>query len=51
MYPELAPPGIAYWPFVLFMATAVAVTALAVMARILKDSFAIGSLMNSRSLI
>lgn len=37
MYPELAPPGIGYWPFALFMATAVAVTALPVMARILKD--------------
>jgi Kef-type K+ transport system membrane component KefB len=37
MYPELAPPGIAYWPFALFMATAGAVTALPVMARILKD--------------
>jgi Kef-type K+ transport system membrane component KefB len=37
LYPTLAPPGIAYWPFALFMATAGAVTALPVMARILKD--------------
>ncbi|WP_158882528.1 cation:proton antiporter [Rhodanobacter sp. L36] len=37
LYPQFAPHGIAFWPFALFMATAGAVTALPVMARILKD--------------
>lgn len=38
LYPELAPAGVAYWPFALFMAAAMAITAFPVMARILKDS-------------
>lgn len=33
----LAPPGVAFWPFALFMASAMSVTAFPVMARILKD--------------
>ena len=37
IYPMLAPHGVGYWSFALFVATAVAVTALPVMARILKD--------------
>jgi Kef-type K+ transport system membrane component KefB len=37
LYPRLAPPGIAFWPFALFMAAAMSITAFPVMARILKD--------------
>jgi Kef-type K+ transport system membrane component KefB len=37
LYPKLAPPGVALWPFVLFMAAAMSITAFPVMARILKD--------------
>ena len=37
LYPDLAPLGIAFWPFALFMAAAMSVTAFPVMARILKD--------------
>ena len=37
LYPDLAPAGIAFWPFALFMAAAMSVTAFPVMARILKD--------------
>ena len=33
----LAPAGVAFWPFALFLGTALSVTALPVMARILKD--------------
>ena len=33
----LAPPGVAFWPFALFMGVALAVTAFPVLARILKD--------------
>ncbi|MFJ6140725.1 cation:proton antiporter [Kitasatospora sp. NPDC092286] len=37
MYPALAPPGVSRLPFVLFVATALAVTAFPVLARILTD--------------
>ncbi|MBB3226367.1 Kef-type K+ transport system membrane component KefB [Luteibacter sp. Sphag1AF] len=37
LYPRFAPEGVAFWPFALFLATAVAITALPVMARILKE--------------
>ncbi len=37
LHPTLAPRGIGYWPFALFMAAALSITAFPVMARILKD--------------
>ena len=37
LYGHFAPPGIGYWPFAMFMATACAITALPVMARIVKE--------------
>lgn len=37
LYDSLAPAGVAFWPFALFMAAAVSITAFPVMARILKD--------------
>ncbi|KAA0071678.1 cation:proton antiporter [Rhodanobacter sp. T12-5] len=37
LYTRYAPAGIAYWPFALFMAASLAVTAMPVLARILKD--------------
>ncbi len=37
LYRPLAPAGVAFWPFALYMAVAVSVTAFPVMARILKD--------------
>ncbi len=37
LYPRFAPEGVGFWPFALFLAVAVAITALPVMARILKD--------------
>lgn len=37
LYPRYAPAGIAYWPFALFMAASLAITAMPVLARILKD--------------
>ena len=37
LYPQLAPDGVAFWPFALFMAAAMSITAFPVMARILKD--------------
>lgn len=37
LYPTLAPAGVAFWPFALFMAAALSITAFPVMARILKD--------------
>jgi Kef-type K+ transport system membrane component KefB len=37
LYPELAPAGVGYWPFALFFATAMSITAFPVLARILKD--------------
>ncbi len=37
LYPTLAPAGVSFWPFALFMAAALSITAFPVMARILKD--------------
>jgi Kef-type K+ transport system membrane component KefB len=37
LYARLAPAGVAFWPFALFMAVAMSITAFPVMARILKD--------------
>lgn len=37
LWPQLAPAGVGYWPFSLFMAAALSITAFPVMARILKD--------------
>jgi Kef-type K+ transport system membrane component KefB len=36
-YRQLAPAGVAFWPFALFMASAMSITAFPVMARILKE--------------
>ena len=37
LYPDFAPDGIAFWPFALFMAASMAITAFPIMARILKE--------------
>lgn len=37
LYPGLAPAGVGFWPFALFLAAALSITAFPVMARILKD--------------
>jgi Kef-type K+ transport system membrane component KefB len=37
LHPALAPKGVAFWPFALFIAVALSITAFPVMARILKD--------------
>ncbi|WP_430392276.1 cation:proton antiporter [Dyella sp. 20L07] len=37
LFASYAPTGVAYWPFAMFMATACAITALPVMARIVKE--------------
>jgi Kef-type K+ transport system membrane component KefB len=37
LHARFAPPGIAFWPFALFMAASMAITAFPVMARILKE--------------
>jgi Kef-type K+ transport system membrane component KefB len=37
LHDSLAPPGVTFWPFALFMASAMSITAFPVMARILKD--------------
>lgn len=37
LHPRYAPEGVGFWPFALFMAAALSVTALPVLARILKD--------------
>ncbi|KQY85435.1 cation:proton antiporter [Pelomonas sp. Root1444] len=37
LHPGLAPAGVGFWPFALFMTAAVSITAFPVMARILKD--------------
>ena len=37
LHPTLAPAGVDFWPFALFMAAAMSITAFPVMARILKD--------------
>ena len=38
LYARFAPAGVAFWPFALFMAASMAITAFPVMARILKDA-------------
>ncbi|HSW03662.1 cation:proton antiporter [Aquabacterium sp.] len=38
LHPALAPAGVGFWPFALFIAAALSITAFPVMARILKDS-------------
>lgn len=37
LFPTLAPDGVGFWPFALFMAAAMAITAFPIMARILKE--------------
>ena len=37
LHPAMAPPGVTFWPFALFIGTALSVTALPVLARILKE--------------
>lgn len=37
LYPQFAPVGVGFWPFALFLATTMSVTAFPVLARILKD--------------
>jgi Kef-type K+ transport system membrane component KefB len=37
LYPMVSMPGVSFWPFALFMACAMSITAFPVMARILKD--------------
>ena len=37
LYPDLAPAGVGFWPFALFMAASMAITAFPIMARILKE--------------
>jgi len=37
LHPQLAPEGVGFWPFALFMAAAMAITAFPIMARILKE--------------
>jgi Kef-type K+ transport system membrane component KefB len=37
LHSHLAPPGVSFWPFALFVAAAMSITAFPVMARILKD--------------
>lgn len=37
LYPDYAPAGVGFWPFALFIAAAMSVTAFPVLARILKD--------------
>jgi Kef-type K+ transport system membrane component KefB len=37
LYPQLAPPGVAFWSFSLFLAAAMSITAFPIMARILKE--------------
>ncbi|HKE47343.1 MAG TPA: cation:proton antiporter [Rhodanobacteraceae bacterium] len=37
LHPHFAPAGVAFWPFALFMAASMAITAFPVMARILKE--------------
>lgn len=38
LHPEFAPEGVGFWPFALFIAAAMSVTAFPVLARILKDN-------------
>lgn len=37
LHPTLAPPGVGFWPFALFVGVALSITAFPVLARILKD--------------
>jgi Kef-type K+ transport system membrane component KefB len=37
LHPRFAPPGVGFWPFALFLAVALSITAFPVLARILKD--------------
>ena len=37
LYPRFAPAGVAFWPFALFMAASMAITAFPILARILKE--------------
>ena len=37
LHPQLAPAGVAFWPFALFMAAAMSITAFPILARILKE--------------
>jgi Kef-type K+ transport system membrane component KefB len=37
LHPQLAPEGVPFWPFALFMSAAMAITAFPIMARILKE--------------
>lgn len=37
LHPQLAPQGVSFWPFALFMAAAMSITAFPIMARILKE--------------
>jgi Kef-type K+ transport system membrane component KefB len=37
LYPDLAPRGVGFWPFALFMSAAMAITAFPILARILKE--------------
>src|SRR5690554_3720965 len=37
LHPSLAPEGVAFWPFALFMAAAMSITAFPILARILKE--------------
>lgn len=37
LHPSLAPAGVGFWPFALFMASAMSITAFPIMARILKE--------------
>lgn len=37
LHPTLAPPGVGFWPFALFMAAAMSITAFPILARILKE--------------
>lgn len=50
LYPDLAPAGVTFWPFALFMAAAMSITAFPVMARILKDRQATGTTVGRLSL-
>jgi len=50
LYPGLAPAGIGFWPFSLFLAAALSITAFPVMARILKDRGLTGTAFGQLSL-
>jgi Kef-type K+ transport system membrane component KefB len=50
LYPALAPKGVAFGPFAMFLAVALSITAFPVMARILKDRGATGTAFGQLSL-